>query len=56
MNSLSLKERILEYKWLIIFFSVFVVAQTFEASILNWDSLVYLFQGKWFCGEQIYFE
>ncbi len=45
-----------EYKWFIVFFCIFLAIQLWQASFLEWDRITYLFQGKWFCGEQIYFE
>ncbi|HLC78786.1 MAG TPA: hypothetical protein VJG83_00010 [archaeon] len=46
----------LNNKWLVLPFIVFFFHQIYQATFFNWDSIVYLLQGKWFCGEQIYFE
>lgn len=46
----------LAYKWLLIFFIPFFIIQIFTISFLPWDSVPYFFQGKWFCGEQVYLE
>lgn len=44
------------HKWFLIFFIPFLIIQLFSISFLPWDSIPYVFQGKWFCGQQIYLE
>ncbi len=44
------------FKWLISFFLIFLALQLYQTAFFSWDPLVYLFQGKWFCGNQVYFE
>lgn len=51
-----LKQRIIEYKWFIIFFVPFLLAQVYHIIQQNWDTIAYVFGGKWFCGNQIYLE
>lgn len=51
-----LREKLIEYKWFFVFFVIFVVLQVQSFLGFSWDPLVYLYQGKWFCGEHIYFE
>lgn len=51
-----LKEKFLKYKWFIIFFIPFLLAQVFHIIQQNWDTVAYIFGGKWFCGNQIYLE
>ncbi|MDD4128782.1 MAG: hypothetical protein PHY04_03545 [Candidatus ainarchaeum sp.] len=46
----------LEYKWFIVFFIPFLVVQLFHIVQQNWDTVAYVFGGKWFCGNQIYLE
>ncbi|MFA6269293.1 MAG: hypothetical protein WCW13_01970 [archaeon] len=48
--------KIIELKWLVISFFIFLIAQVWQISLLPWDSIAYVFQGKWFCGQQIYLE
>ncbi len=43
-------------KWFLIFFPIFLAIQLYQSFFLNWDPYVYFLQGKWFCGEEIYFE
>ena len=43
-------------KWLIIPFLIFLILQIYQAAFPSWDSITYIFQGKWFCGQEIYFE
>ncbi len=52
----NFKKILLEYKWFLVFFIVFLTAQIYQSFGFSWDSLVYLLNGKWFCGEEIYFE
>jgi hypothetical protein len=52
----KLKDFVFEHKWILIFFIPFLIVQIFHSFRTSWDSIVYLFNGKWFCGEQIYFE
>ncbi len=52
----SIKFFLLKYKWLFVFFVPFFILQTYYISLLPWDSIPYVFAGKWFCGEQTYFE
>lgn len=47
---------VLAHKWFFIFFIPFLAIQLFSISFLPWDSIPYVFQGKWFCGEQVYLE
>lgn len=48
--------RVSEYKWFLVFFAVFFSFQVLQSLQFSWDPLVYLYNGKWFCGEHIYFE
>jgi hypothetical protein len=48
--------KILEYKWLVVFFVFFFIFQVFYISFVHWDKVAYVFAGKWFCGNQIYLE
>ncbi|MCX6804064.1 MAG: hypothetical protein NTY48_05875 [Candidatus Diapherotrites archaeon] len=56
INFSEVSKFILKYKWLCIFFIPFLFIQMYTVSFLPWDSIPYLFQGKWFCGEQTYLE
>jgi hypothetical protein len=49
-------KKILEFKWVFIFFSIFLVFQAYQATLSEWDSITYVFQGKWFCGQHLYLE
>jgi len=51
-----LKQKILEYKWIVSFFIIFLVLQLFQMAFIYWDKIAYVFGGKWFCGNQVYLE
>jgi hypothetical protein len=51
-----LKKFIFDFKWFLLFFIPFLFFQLYQISLFRWDSIPYLFQGKWFCGNQIYLE
>ena len=51
-----LKKKLVEYKWFIIFFIPFLFFQLYQISLMRWDTIPYIFQGKWFCGQQVYLE
>lgn len=56
-SSLSfLKKKALDFKWFIVFFVPFLAFQIFHIAQIQWDTTAYIFGGKWFCGNQIYFE
>ncbi len=55
-DSKFLKEKLIEYKWFVIFFIPFLIAQLYHIVQQNWDTVAYIFGGKWFCGQQIYLE
>ncbi len=46
----------IELKWLVISFVLFISLQLFHIAFVHWDKVAYVFGGKWFCGNQIYFE
>jgi len=46
----------IEFKWLLISFILFLSLQIFHIAFVHWDKVAYIFGGKWFCGNQIYFE
>ncbi len=50
------KSFLFSYKWLVTFFIPFLIIQLFHISHIAWDTTAYIFGGKWFCGNQIYFE
>ena len=52
----GLKRKAHEIRWILFFFTVFFLIQFYQSAFPSWDNIVYLYQGKWFCGEQIYFE
>tara|TARA_Y100000310_G_scaffold71983_1_gene67924 strand:+ start:3541 stop:4752 length:1212 start_codon:yes stop_codon:yes gene_type:complete len=52
----SLNRKVIEYKWFILFFFIFLFFQLQQFSGFSWDLIVYQLQGQWFCGNQIYFE
>ena len=45
-----------KYKWFLVFFPIFLGSQLYQASFFRWDAAVYELEGKWFCGEKLYFE
>lgn len=51
-----LKGKVIEYKWFVLFFIPFLIAQVYHIIQQNWDTVAYVFGGKWFCGNQIYLE
>jgi len=53
---LALINKLKPFFWILLFFFFFLVQHTFEAGTMDSDREAYLFQGKWFCGEQVYFE
>jgi hypothetical protein len=59
-KKLSVLERakgfLFAYKWLVAFFVPFLIIQLFHISHIAWDTTAYIFGGKWFCGNQVYFE
>ena len=55
-NLKLIKEKLIEYKWFVIFFIPFLIAQLYHIVQQNWDTVAYIFGGKWFCGNQIYLE
>jgi hypothetical protein len=50
------REKLIEYKWFVIFFIPFLIAQVYHIIQQNWDTIAYVFGGKWFCKNQIYLE
>lgn len=52
----NLTQKIIEYKWIIVSFLIFFLYQLIHISFIHWDKVAYVFGGKWFCGNQIYFE
>jgi hypothetical protein len=56
MHFARLQEFAVENRWLLIFFPIFLAFQVYQSLHYNWDPYVYLLEGKWFCGERIYFE
>jgi hypothetical protein len=46
----------LELKWLIVFFVPFLFFQINHIILAHWDTTAYIMNGKWFCGQQMYFE
>ena len=52
----SARKFIVSHKWFFIFFIPFFIVQLYSISFLPWDSIPYVFQGKWFCGDQVYLE
>lgn len=53
---LNLLNFFLEYKWIFFIFLIFLIFQIYQSNLFFWDPFVYQLNGKWFCGEQIYFE
>jgi hypothetical protein len=47
---------VFEYKWIFLFFIIFLGYQVYQLTFIGWDTSVYIEQGKWFCGHGIYFE
>jgi len=52
----DLIKKIVEFKWLVSFFVVFLFLQLYQIGFVSWDKVSYIFGGKWFCGNQIYLE
>ena len=52
----KLISNIIAMKWIVLFFVIFFVAQLVPMFLQQWDSQAYIFGGKWFCGNQVYFE
>lgn len=50
------KKCLVENKWLFVFFIPFLAVQLFHIAQQHWDKAAYVFGGKWFCGQQVYFE
>jgi hypothetical protein len=52
----QLTESAAKYKWFLLFFPIFLSAQVYQSLAFSWDPFVFHLQGKWFCGEHVYFE
>src|SRR4030042_3435716 len=52
----DLTKAAVKYKWFVIFFPIFLAVQLSQTLFFRWDPFVFYLQGKWFCGERIYFE
>jgi hypothetical protein len=52
----TFSKKLVEYKWFVIFFIPFLIIQLYHIIQQNWDTVAYIFGGKWFCGNQIYLE
>lgn len=48
--------KIIEFKWLVFSFVLFAFLQALQIAFIQWDKVAYIFGGKWFCGQQMYFE
>jgi hypothetical protein len=56
INKKSVIDFVIEYKWILIIFIIFLVVQIYQTTMFFWDPFVYHLNGQWFCGNQVYFE
>ncbi len=56
LNEFNFLEFIKNNKWIFLVFLIFLSFQIYQTNSFFWDPFVYQLNGKWFCGEQIYFE